>query len=144
MYPLSTPRKHQETVSFSGIFRGLRKGAKDIRLNVDDALANIGMKIPIINYLSTPSKSQCNDNGFNGSTNSKVVSQRNNSHTEKIENNMKEKFDEVAVNHLKQNILADLKEHYLPNTTYHLDFSVMNSLKDHIKSLESEIQCLRK
>ena len=38
----------------------------------------------------------------------------------------------------------DLKEQYPPNTTYHLDSSVMNSLKDHIKSLESEIQFLRK
>ena len=50
----------------------------------------------------------------------------------------------MAINNLKQNILADLKELYPPNTRYHLDFSVMNSLKDHIKSLESEIQCLRK
>ena len=44
---------------------------EDIRF--EDALANIEMEIPIINYLSTPSKSQCNDNNFNdfnGSTNS--------------------------------------------------------------------------
>ena len=105
------------------------------------------MEIPTINYLSTPSKSQCNDNTFNefnGSTNSKIVSQNNDSHIEKIESYIKEKFDEVAINHLKQNILADLKEQYPPNTTYHLDSSVMNSLKDHIKSLESEIQFLRK
>ena len=38
----------------------------------------------------------------------------------------------------------DLKEQYPPNTTYHLNSSVMNSLKNHIKSLESEIQFLRK
>ena len=50
----------------------------------------------------------------------------------------------MAINHLKQKILADLKEQYPPNTTYHLAFSVMNSLKDHIKNLESEIQFLRK
>ena len=50
----------------------------------------------------------------------------------------------MAINHLKQKILADLKEQYPPNTTYHLVFSVMNSLKDHIKNLESEIQFLRK
>ena len=105
------------------------------------------MEIPIINYLSTPSKSQCNDNNFNdfkGSTNSKVVSQHNDSHIEKIESYIKEKFDEVATNHLKQKILADLKEQYQTSTTYHLDSSVINSLKDHIKSLESEIQFLRK
>ena len=29
---------------------------EDIRVNVDDALANIEMEIPIINYLSNPSK----------------------------------------------------------------------------------------
>ena len=51
---------------------------EDIRF--DDALANMETEIPIITYLSTPSKSQCNDNTFNefnGSTNSKVVSQHN-------------------------------------------------------------------
>ena len=69
---------------------------EDIRLNVDDALANIEIEIPIITGLSTPSKSQCNDNNFNdfnGSTNWKVVSQHNDSHTEKIESYIKEKFD---------------------------------------------------
>ena len=120
---------------------------EDIRLNVDNVLANMKMKIPIMNYLSTPSKSQCNDNifiVFNGSTNSKVVSQHNDSHIEKIESYIKEKFDEVATNHLKQKILRDLQEQYQPSTTSHLDSSVINSLKDHIKSLESEIQFLRK
>ena len=65
---------------------------KNIRLDADDALANIEMEILIINYLSTPSKSQCinnNFNDFNGSTNSKVVSQHNESHIEKIESNIK-------------------------------------------------------
>ena len=117
---------------------------EDIRLNVDDALANVEVEIPMINCLSTPSKSQCNDNNFNdfnGLTNPKVVSQHNDSH---IESYIKEKFDEVATNHLKQKILADLKEQYQTSTTYHLDSSVINSLKDHIKSLESEIQFLRK
>ena len=55
-----------------------------------------------------------------------------------------DKFNEVTINHFKQKISADLKEHYQPSTTYHLDSSVINSLKDHIKSLESEIQFLRK
>ena len=90
---------------------------EDIRLNVDDALANVEVEIPMINCLSTPSKSQCNDNNFNdfnGSTNSKVVSQHNDSHTEKIESYIKV----VAINHLK--LLADLKEQYPPSTTYHL------------------------
>ena len=32
---------------------------EDIRLNVDDALDNIEMEVPIINYLPTASKSQC-------------------------------------------------------------------------------------
>ena len=50
----------------------------------------------------------------------------------------------MAINHLKQKILADLKEQYEPSTKYHLDSSVINFLKDHIKSLESEIQFLRK
>ena len=120
---------------------------EDIRWNVDNALANIEMEIPIMNCLSTPWKSQCNDNNFNvfnGSTNVKVNSQHNDSHIEKTENCIKEKFDEIAINHLKQNILLDLKEQYQPSTTYHLDSSVINSLKDHIKSLESEIQFLRK
>ena len=106
---------------------------EDIRLNVDNASANIEMEIPIINCLSTPSKSQCNDNNFNdfnGLTNPKVVSQHNDSH---IESYIKEKFDEVATNHLKQKILADLKEQYQPSTTYHLDSSIINSLKDRIK-----------
>ena len=120
---------------------------EDIRLNVDNTLANIEMEIPIINCLSTPSKSQYNDNNFNvfnGSTNAKIVSQHNDSHIEKIESYFKEKFDEVATNHLKQKILTDLKEQYQPSTTYHLNSSVINSLKDHIKGLESEIQFLRK
>ena len=46
---------------------------EDIRLNVDNALGNIEMEIPITNCLSTTSKSQCNDNNFNvfnGSTDS--------------------------------------------------------------------------
>ena len=73
-----------------------------------------------------------------------VVSQHNDCHIEKFESYIKEKIDEVAINHLKQNILPDLKEQYLPSSTYHLDSSVMNSLKDHIKSLESEIQFLGK
>ena len=86
---------------------------EDIRSNVDIALANIDMEIPIINCLSTPSKLQCNDNNFNvfnGSTNSKVVFQHNDSHKEKIESYIEEKIDEVAANHLQQKILADLKE----------------------------------
>ena len=77
------------------------------------------MEIPIINYLSTPSKSQCNDNNFNdfkGSTNSKVVSQHNDSHIEKIQSYIKEKFDEVAIKHLKQKILTDSKKQYQPST----------------------------
>ena len=77
---------------------------EDIKLNVDNALANIEMEIPIINCLSTSSKSQCNDNNFNvleGSTNSTVISQHNDSHIGKIESYIKEKFDEVVTNHLK-------------------------------------------
>ena len=104
------------------------------------------MEILVINYLSTPSKSQCNDNycnDFNGLTNSKVVSQYNDFHIEKIKSYVMEKFNEIAIHHLKQNILADLKEKYPPSTTY-LDSSIMNSLKDHIKSSESKIQFLRK
>ena len=38
----------------------------------------------------------------------------------------------------------DLKEWYQPSITHHLDSTVINSLKDHRKSLESEIQFLRK
>ena len=83
-------------------------------------------------------------NDFNSSTNPKVVSQQNDSHIEKIEIYITEKFDEVAINRLKQYILADLKEQDPPNTTYHLDSNVMNSLTDHIKSLGSEIQFLIK
>ena len=101
----------------------------------------------ILNCLSTPSKSQCNDNDFNvfnGSTNSKVVSQHNDSHIEKIQSYIKEKIDEVAIKHLKQKVLTDSKKQYQPSTTYHLDSSVINSLKDHIKSLENAIQFLRK
>ena len=55
---------------------------EDFRLNVDDVLVNEKMELPTINYLITPSKSQCNDNNFNdfyGSTSSKVVSQQNGS-----------------------------------------------------------------
>ena len=57
---------------------------EDIRF--DDALANIEMEIPIINCLSTHSKSQCNDNtlnNVNGSKNTNVVSQHNDSHIKK-------------------------------------------------------------
>ena len=41
-------------------------------------------------------------------------------------------------------ILANLEEQYPLNTTYHLDFRIMNLLKGHIKSLESGIQFSRK
>ena len=88
---------------------------EDISLNVNDALANIEMEMPKINCLSTPSKSQCNDssfNDFNCSTNSKVVSQHNDCHIEKIESYLKEKFDEVNISHLKQKM--DLKKQYPP------------------------------
>ena len=105
------------------------------------------MEMSILDCLSTPSKSQCNDNDFNvfnGSTNSKVVSQHNDSHIEKIQSYIKEKIDEVAIKHLKQKVLTDSKKQYQPSTTYHLDSSVINSLKDHIKSLENAIQFLRK
>ena len=101
----------------------------------------------ILDCLSTPSKSQCNDNDFNvfnGSTNSKVVSQHNDSHIEKIQSYIKEKIDEVAIKHLKQKVLTDSKKQYQPSTAYHLDSSVINSLKDHIKRLESEIQFFKK
>ena len=63
------------------------------------------MEIPIINYLRTPSKSQCNNSTFNdvnGLKKSKVVSQHNDSHIEKIKSYITEKFDEVAANHLKK------------------------------------------
>ena len=118
-----------------------------IRLNVDNTLANIEIEVTIIDCLSAPSKSQCNDNNFNifnGSTNLKVVSQHNDSHIEKLKATFSDKFNEVTINHFKQKISADLKEHYQPSTTYHLDSSVINSLKDHIKSLEREIQFLKK
>ena len=112
-----------------------------ISLNVDDALADIEMDIPVITCLSTPSNWQWNYNNFNdfnGSANSKVVSQHNDCHIEKIESCIKEKVDEVAMNNLKQKILVYLKEQYPPSTTQHLDSSVMNLLKDYIKRLESE------
>ena len=115
---------------------------EDIRF--DDSLTNIEIEIPIINYLNTPSKLQCNGNNFNdfnGLTNLKVFCQHNDSHIETAESYIKEKIGEVAIHHLKQNISADLKEQYPPNTTYHLDSSIMNLLKDHIKS---EIQFLRR
>ena len=105
------------------------------------------MEMSILNCLSTPSKSQCNDNDFNvfnGSTNSKVVSQHNDSHIEKIQSYIKEKIDEVAIKHLKQKVLTDSKKQYQPSTAYHLDSSVINSLKDHIKRLESEIQFFKR
>ena len=105
------------------------------------------MEMSILDCLSTPSKSQCNDNDFNvfnGSTNSKVVSQHNDSHIEKIQSYIKEKIDEVAIKHLKQKVLTDSKKQYQPSTAYHLDSSVINSLKDHIKRLESEIQFFKK
>ena len=105
------------------------------------------MEMSILNCLSIPSKSQCNDNDFNvfnGSTNSKVVSQHNDSHIEKIQSYIKEKIDEVAIKHLKQKVLTDSKKQYQPSTAYHLDSSVINSLKDHIKRLESEIQFFKK
>ena len=104
------------------------------------------MEIPIINYLSTPSKSQCNDNNFNdfkGSTNSKVVSQHNDSHIEKIQSYIKEKFGKVAINHLKQKILGDLKQ-YQRKTTYHLDSSVMNSLKKSHKKFRKRNSVFKK
>ena len=67
---------------------------EDIRLNVDEALANIEMEILIITCLSAPSKSQCHDNNFNDfnlncSTSSKVVSQHNDSHIEKLKATLK-------------------------------------------------------
>ena len=118
---------------------------EDIILNVDNTLANIEMEISIINCFSTPSKLQCTDSNFIMAQQTlKVVSQHNDSHIEKIESYIKGKFDEVAINHLKQKILADLKEQYQPSNTYHLDSSIINLLKDHKKSLESEIQFLRK
>ena len=46
---------------------------EDIKLNVDGALTNLEVEMPIISCLSTPSKSQCNDqnfNDFNSSANS--------------------------------------------------------------------------
>ena len=63
---------------------------------------------------------------------------------EKTESYIKEKLDEVTTNHLKQKIFVDLKEPDQPSTTYHLDSSVINLLKDHIKCLESKIRFLRK
>ena len=74
-------------------------------------------------------------NDFNSSTNPKVVSQHNDSHIEKNEIYITEKFDEVTINRLKQNIFADLKEQFPPNITYNLDSSIINSLKDHIKNI---------
>ena len=50
------------------------------------------------------------------------------------------KFDEIAINN--NSILAELRDQHPRNTTYHIDSSIMNSLKDQIKSLESEIQFL--
>ena len=107
---------------------------EDISLNVDDALANIEMEMPKINCLSTPLKSQCNDssfNDFNGSTNSKVVWGGD-----------YKPFK--AKDGFKGTVPPAPRSPPPPSTTCHLDSSVMNSLKSHIKSLQSEIQFLRK
>ena len=91
------------------------------------------MEIPIINYLSTSVKLQSNVYSFNnsnGTTNLKVISEHNDSHVVKT--------DEFTLYHLKQSILKDLKNQYLP-ITHSFNYIVITSLKDHIKSLESEI-----
>ena len=55
----------------------------DKKVNIEKALANTEMEIPIINCLSTPVKVHSNDCSFNNSddtTYSKVITKHNDSH----------------------------------------------------------------
>ena len=95
------------------------------------------MEFPIIFYLSTPVKVPSNGDSFNDSNdtaNTKVISEQDGSYIAKN--------DEVTLNNLRLNILNDLKKEY-PSSTVDFSSTVITSLKDHIKSLESEIQFLR-
>ena len=62
----------------------------------------------------------------------------------KLENYFDEKYDQVAINHLKEKILNKVKQKFSPsNQGYKINAELVKSLREQIENLQSEISFLR-
>lgn len=105
------------------------------KINFSDVLLeNVNMEIPIRNLLSTPTMTH-----NRGSPKDMIIkSNRNASHIEKIE-----KYNEITLQRLKQNIVKVVLKQYPPTSNNMPACNVTSSIKEHIGSLKSEISFLR-
>ena len=93
---------------------------------------------PLKNSLSTPK--QILDKRNDGLRNS---CNQNDPHIEKIKNYMKEKFNKVTLNHLKNQIIKDLTLEMFNKSIETTNLNSLSLLKEHLGSLESKIYFLR-
>ena len=62
----------------------------------------------------------------------------------KLENYFDEKYDQVAINYLKEKILNKVKQQFSPsNQGYKINTELVKSLREQIENLQSEISFLR-
>ena len=125
--------------------------------NYDNLLLdNINTPLPIDITLSTTPKQLCNSTpsllkNHQSEVLDKENSPINNSHITKIENYINKKYDQIALEHLKSQIVKEIKHEFTNNDINDLNnkgsqkdaSDVITELHAHIQTLESEVYFLR-
>ena len=102
-------------------------------------LENITTPLDIILTSSSPKAIHSNENVSDNSASSK----NDKSHIAKIEDYISKKYDEVALQHLKRELLKEINNELSCKSVVNSNESLVISLKEHIESLQSEIYFLR-
>ena len=125
--------------------------------NCDNLLLdNISTLLPIDTTLSTTPKQLCNSipsllKNHQSEVLDKENSPINNSHITKMEDYINKKYDQIALEHLKSQIVKEIKHEFTNNDTNDLNnkgsqkdaSDVITELRVHIQTLESEVYFLR-
>ena len=119
-------------------------------------LDNINTPLPIDITLSTTPNQLCNSTpsllkNHQSEVLDKENSPINNSHIMKIEDYINKKYDQIALEHLKSQIVKEIKHEFTNNDTNDLNnkgsqkdaSDVITELRAHIQTLESEVYFLR-
>ena len=102
-------------------------------------LDSITTPLDIILTSSSPKVIQPNENDSDNS----VSSKSDKSHIAKIEDYISKKHDEVALKHLKRELLKEINNEIPCKSAVNSNESLLISLEEHIESLQSEIYFLR-
>ena len=102
-------------------------------------LDSITTPLDIVLTSSSPKVIQPTENNIDNS----VSSKSDKLHTTKIEDYISKKFDEVALQHLKRELLKEINNEIPCKSAVNSNESLLISLKEHIESLQSEIYFLK-